>query len=178
MQNYRRRLEEHLLPTFEECQLTEISRDTVATWEKKERAAGYADASIRSWRALLHLILADAVEDGLILVNPAAKRKGRGKRVGRSQHRAAEQTITTALGVLLIAERAALLSGRDDEFVAIVTAGFTGCAGANRSAWKPSTCGPDRSGWSGRSTRWTTQNSPRGFSQRETGSVPEERNPL
>jgi hypothetical protein len=114
MQNCRRRLEEHLLPTFEGHQLTAISRSAVAAWEKAERAAGYADSSVRSWRALLHLILADAVEEGLILVNPAAKRRGRGKRVGRSQHRAAEKAITTALGILLIAERAALLSGRDD----------------------------------------------------------------
>ncbi|GGL09806.1 LacI family DNA-binding transcriptional regulator [Mangrovihabitans endophyticus] len=126
MQNYRRRLEEHLLPTFEDEQLLAITRDAVAGWERAERKAGYADASIRSWRALLHLILADAVEDGLIAVNPAAKRKGRGRRTGRSVHRAAEKTITTALGVLLIAERAALLSGRDDEFVAVLTLGFTG----------------------------------------------------
>jgi len=34
--------------------------------------------------------------------------------------------VTTALGVLLLAERAALLSGRDDEFVAVVLMGFTG----------------------------------------------------
>jgi integrase len=34
--------------------------------------------------------------------------------------------VTSALGTLLIAERAALLSGRDDEFVAIVLMGFTG----------------------------------------------------
>ncbi len=122
----RRRLEEHLLPTFEDRQLAAISRDAVAAWERMERKAGYADGSLRSWRALLHLILADAVEDGLIAVNPAAKRRGRGKRVGRSQHRAAEKTITTALGVLLVAERAALLSGRDDEFIAVVTMGFSG----------------------------------------------------
>jgi integrase len=126
MQNYRRRLEEHLLPTFEDRQLVAITRDAVAAWERAERKAGYADGSLRSWRALLHLILADAVEDGLIAANPAAKRRGRGKRAGRSQHRAAEKTITTALGILLIAERAALLSGRDDEFVAVVTLGFTG----------------------------------------------------
>ena len=87
---------------------------------------GYADSSLWSWRALLHLVLADAVEDGLVLSNPAARRRGRGRRVGRSQHRAAEKTITTALGVLLIAERAALLSGRDDEFVAVVLMAFSG----------------------------------------------------
>jgi hypothetical protein len=34
--------------------------------------------------------------------------------------------VTTALGILLLAERAALLSGRDDEFVAVVLTGYTG----------------------------------------------------
>jgi len=127
MQNYRRRLEEHLLPVFEQEQLLGISRQAIAAWEKGERAAGYAESSIRSWRALLHLILADAAEESRIPANPAARRRGRGRRVGRSQHRGTEKTITTALGMLLIAERAALLSGRDDEFVAVVTKGFTGC---------------------------------------------------
>ncbi|MDT5039457.1 MAG: hypothetical protein QOE51_442 [Actinoplanes sp.] len=126
MQNYRRRLEEHLLPVFEHRFLDELTRDAVVAWEKTEKAEGYAESSIRSWRALLHLVLADAEEDGLIGVNVAAKRKGRGKRTGRSGDRGEEKTITTALGVLLIAERAALLSGRDDEFVAVVTEGFTG----------------------------------------------------
>ncbi|GAB1693423.1 LacI family DNA-binding transcriptional regulator [Krasilnikovia sp. M28-CT-15] len=126
MQNYRRRLEEHLLPTFEGQFLTEITRDAVAAWQRAERKRGYADASLRSWRALLHLILADAMEEGRVVANPAAKRRGRGKRTGRSAHRGAEKAITTALGILLIAERAALLSGRDDEFMAVVTMGFTG----------------------------------------------------
>ncbi len=126
MQNYRRRLEEHLLPAFESHELAAITANDVAAWEKRERAVPYADNSVRSWRALLHLILADAVEEGLIPANPAAKRRGRGKRVGRSQHRGAEKVITNALGILLIAERAALLSGRDDEFLAVVLMGFTG----------------------------------------------------
>jgi integrase len=34
--------------------------------------------------------------------------------------------VTSTLGTLLVAERAALLSGRDDEFVAILLMGFTG----------------------------------------------------
>ena len=82
MQNYRRRLEEHLLPVFGESQFHEITRDEIAAWEKKERAAGYAGSSISSWRNLLHLVLADAVDDQLSEVNPAARRKGRGKRAG------------------------------------------------------------------------------------------------
>ncbi len=106
--------------------LVAISASDIAAWERRERAVGYADSSLRSWRALLHLDLADAIEEGLIPANPAARRRGRGRRVGRSQHRAAEKVITTALGVLLIAERAALLSGRDDEFAAVVLMGFTG----------------------------------------------------
>ena len=103
-----------------------IAAADVAAWEKRERASGYAEASIRTWRATLHLILADAVEGKLRDSNPASRRRGRGKRAGRSRHRGPEKIVTTALGVLLIAERAALLSGRDDEFVAVVLAGFTG----------------------------------------------------
>jgi hypothetical protein len=34
--------------------------------------------------------------------------------------------VTDALGILLTTERAALLSGRDDEFVAVVLKGYTG----------------------------------------------------
>src|SRR4029450_5064599 len=103
-----------------------ISSADVARWEKRERALGYAEASIRLWRTTLHLILAEAVDEGRRESNPAARRRGRGKRAGRSQTRAPEKTVTTGLGILLLAERAALLSGRDDEFVAVVTLGFTG----------------------------------------------------
>jgi excisionase family DNA binding protein len=125
-QTYKHHIEEHLLPAFECFALADITRADIDAWEKRERAAGYADASVRSWRKVLHLILADAVEDGRITVNPATKRRGRGRRAGRTTRRSPEKIITSALGVLLIAERAALLSGRDDEFVAIVTTGFTG----------------------------------------------------
>ncbi|MEU3190130.1 LacI family DNA-binding transcriptional regulator, partial [Streptomyces sp. NPDC006992] len=40
--------------------------------------------------------------------------------------RGPEKVITDPLGILLAAERAALLSGRDDEFVAVVLKGYTG----------------------------------------------------
>ena len=126
MQNYRRHIEEHLLPAFGDFAVANIEASDIAAWEKRERAAGYAESSIRTWRATLHLILADAVEDRLRDSNPASRRRGRGKRAGRSRNRGAEKTVTTVLGTLLIAERAALLSGRDDEFVAVVLMGFTG----------------------------------------------------
>ncbi|MEV6578258.1 LacI family DNA-binding transcriptional regulator [Streptomyces sp. NPDC051582] len=125
MQNYRRHIEEHLLPDFEDKALAGILRTDVALWEKKERAS-YAASSVKTWRATLHLILADAVDEGLIDANPAAKRRGRGKRAGRSADRGPEKVVTDALGALLIAERAALLSGRDDEFVAVILKAYTG----------------------------------------------------
>ncbi|MEH1055887.1 LacI family DNA-binding transcriptional regulator [Micromonospora sp. CPCC 206171] len=126
MQNYRRHIEEHLLPVFQHRAVADIVASDVAAWEKQERAAGYADSSVKTWRGTLHLVLADAVEEGLRDSNPAARRRGRGKRAGRSRNRGPEKVVTTGLGILLVAERAALLSGRDDEFVAIVLKGFTG----------------------------------------------------
>lgn len=126
MQNYRRHIEEHLLPAFEDWPLARIGRGDVDTWERKEKATGYALASVQTWRSTLHLVLADAVDEGLIPFNPATKRRGRGRRAGRSTLRGPEKSITTPLGALLIAERAALLSGRDDEFVAVIVKSYTG----------------------------------------------------
>ncbi|WP_098023466.1 LacI family DNA-binding transcriptional regulator [Streptomyces sp. st115] len=125
MQNYKRHIEEHLLPDFEDKALAGILRTDVERWEKKERA-GYAASSVKTWRATLHLIFEDAIDEGLITSNPAARRRGRGKRAGRSRDRGPEKAVTDALGILLTAERAALLSGRDDEFVATVLKGYTG----------------------------------------------------
>ncbi|AUY50990.1 LacI family DNA-binding transcriptional regulator [Streptomyces sp. CB01881] len=126
MQNYRRHIEEHLLPEFEGAYLDEITKGAVDGWERTERERGYAPSSIKTWRGTLHLVLADAVDAGLRDSNPATRRRGRGKRAGRSRNRSREKVITTALGILLIAERTALLSGRDDEFVGVVTKGYTG----------------------------------------------------
>lgn len=126
MQNYRRHIEEHLFPAFESTAIADIRATDVAAWEKAERAVPYAASSVKTWRGTLHLILADALEEGLCDSNPATKRRGRGKRAGRSRNRGPEKAVTTAAGVLLIAERLALLSGRDDEFVAIALMGFTG----------------------------------------------------
>lgn len=125
MQNYRRHLEEHLLPEFEDRTIASIQRADVEAWDKKERTL-YAASSVKTWRGTLHLLFEDAVDEGLRDDNPATKRRGRGKRAYRSRDRGPEKVITDPLGVLLSAERASLLSGRDDEFVAVVTKGYTG----------------------------------------------------
>ncbi|AEM88306.1 LacI family DNA-binding transcriptional regulator [Streptomyces violaceusniger] len=125
MQNYRRHLEEHLLPEFEDRPLASIQRVDVDAWDRKERAL-YAASSVKTWRGTLHLVLEDAVDEALITSNPATKRRGRGKRAGRSRDRGPEKVVTDPIGILLTAERASLLSGRDDEFVGVVTKGYTG----------------------------------------------------
>lgn len=126
MRNYRRHLDEHLLPQFGGHALAGILRADIDAWGKRERGAGYAASSVKTWHGTLHTVLADAVAEGLIPANPATKRRGRGKRAGRSRDRGPEKVITGSLGALLIAERAAVLSGRDDEFVAVILMAYTG----------------------------------------------------
>ena len=126
MDNYRRDIEGHVLPEFADKPLKDITARNVTAWEKKIKAAGYASESVSTYRSRLHLVLSDAVEEGLIDANPATRRRGRGRRAGRVRNRGPEKVTTTPLGILLIAERMAVLSGRDDEFVANVTIGYTG----------------------------------------------------
>ncbi|MGW0821774.1 LacI family DNA-binding transcriptional regulator [Streptomyces sp. NPDC002845] len=126
MQNYKHHIEEHLLPHFGDLPLKQLGKDEVQRWERAEKSAGYEASSIKTWRGTLHVMLTDAVDEGLIASNPAAKKRGRGRRAGRSTRRSPEKAITSALGALLAAERASLLSGRDDEFVLVVLDTYTG----------------------------------------------------
>jgi integrase len=123
MENLTRHLEDHLLPAFGAMPLRDIDAAAIARWERDERKAvpRYAESSIRTWRGTLHTVLEDATGRH-IASNPAARKRGRGKRAGRKQAGGPEKVITTPLGALLIAERMAILSGRDDEFVMTVTA--------------------------------------------------------
>jgi hypothetical protein len=50
MQNYRRHLEEHLLPEFERQALAEILASDVDAWARKERERGYSESSVKTWR--------------------------------------------------------------------------------------------------------------------------------
>ena len=115
----------HLLPTFAEVPLCDITESMVAAWEK-EQLKQFAVNSVKGYRKLLHRILVDAVEAGHITKNVATRRRGRGRRHGKSLARGPEKKITTMLGALLIAERSSLLSGRDDEFVVSIQKAYTG----------------------------------------------------
>lgn len=126
-ENYLDHIEGHLLPEFSDTLIDAITRAQVDAWEAGKRSAGYAASSTISYRGMLHLILQDAIEDETLKgQNPAARRRGRGRRSGRSRVRAPEKVITTPTGALLLAERAAILSGRDDEFVHTITTAYTG----------------------------------------------------
>ncbi|WP_320784134.1 LacI family DNA-binding transcriptional regulator [Streptomyces sp. CRN 30] len=125
MQNYRRNLA-HLLPAFGPHPVRDITDTMIVKWERAQKARGAALSSVRTRRSLLHLVLADAVEQELAAKNVAARRRGRGRRHGRSRKRGPEKAITSMLGALLIAERTSLLSGRDDEFVATIVKAYTG----------------------------------------------------
>ncbi|MFE7347483.1 LacI family DNA-binding transcriptional regulator [Streptomyces fimicarius] len=126
MQNYPSHIQGHLLPYFGDMLITSITRADVEAWEKAQRA-NYALSSVTTYRSILHLILQDAIEDiPAMLANPAARRRGRGRRAGRSKGRGPEKVVTDPLGALLVAERAAILSGRDDEFVQTIGIAYTG----------------------------------------------------
>ncbi|MER8042740.1 LacI family DNA-binding transcriptional regulator [Streptomyces sp. NPDC094032] len=125
MENYKSHIEAHLLPAFAHLRLTDITRAMVDAWELAERQL-YAASSVATYRRILALILDDAIDEGeLEGANPARRRRGRGRRAGRSATRTAEKAITDALGALLLAERASILTGRDDEFVMIVLMTYT-----------------------------------------------------
>jgi integrase len=140
---YRSILECHLIDAFGQTYLDEITRKDIDDWEAAQREAGYKPRGILNRRNLLAMILADAVADPKITLgaNPAARRRGRGRRAAPPPAREDDDddededsgedddtgaVITTPLGALLIAERAAIMSGRGDELVAVLLGYYTG----------------------------------------------------
>ncbi|WP_435109744.1 hypothetical protein [Nocardiopsis synnemataformans] len=137
-ESYRTYLELHILPycppeqarTWADTPLTEITSEDITTWLKNLAARGYAETSIASFRAILHLMLQDAVDAELLKANPAARRHGRGRRAGKAKksygRRASEKVTVPPLEALLHAERMALLTGRGEEFVFGIALAYTG----------------------------------------------------
>jgi integrase len=121
--NYRYVLELHILPQLGPYPLNQITPAQVAEWEQGLRKDGYADNTVRNARARLMTLLGDAVVEGLIDANPADRPRRRG-RVRRPE--AEEKVWATPLQTLLLAERCALLSGRDDDFVFPLVLGYLG----------------------------------------------------
>jgi hypothetical protein len=115
---------EALVARVGEVPMASIMSVNVDSWERGEREAGYAASSVKTWRGTLHLILADAVDEASL--PPIRLPDGGDGGSGAVTQSASRKAVTTSLGILQIAERCALLSGRDDEFVAVVALGYLG----------------------------------------------------
>ncbi|MGP3914386.1 tyrosine-type recombinase/integrase [Nonomuraea sp. 10N515B] len=122
--NYAYSIKKHILPFFGGRTLSSLTPIEIAQWERSIVAAGYAVNVANGARARLISILGDAVAEGLIASNPALRPRKRGRKTkvaGRSR----EKVWATPRQVLLLAEREAVLSDRDDEFYAVVTLAYT-----------------------------------------------------
>jgi len=135
---YRYLVEAHILPEFQGRQLGSLTFEEIEAWDRaiptriSARGRPYARSVATGARSLLITILGDAVHAGRLDRNPAERRKGRRGRVrakGRAPTRAIQQStanVITPLQALCLAERCALLSGRDIDFVMNVFAAWTG----------------------------------------------------
>lgn len=129
LSTYRYTIEVHILPAFGDRSLRslELEPEVIAAWEKQVVARGYTPRTAREARSTLATILADAIPQH-IKSNPAARRRGRGRKGQRRIERAekAEKTWATPLQALLFAERCSVLSGVDTDFVMMITVAYTG----------------------------------------------------
>lgn len=122
-------LRKFIRPYWGARQLSSLTGEEITIWENGiPVTAGLSRTTARHARSLLHTILGDAAaaRPPLIPFNPAVRPRNRGRKTGRRLDRAPQRVWATPLEVLLTAERASLLTGRDDEFTLLVTIGYTG----------------------------------------------------
>ncbi len=127
LSTYRYTIEVHILPAFGDRALGSLTTEEIAVWEKQIAGRGYTRRTAREARSTLTTILSDAIPR-YIQVNPAARRRGKGRKGQRRIERAekARRTWATPLEVLLFAERCSALSGNDTAFVMVITKAYTG----------------------------------------------------
>jgi hypothetical protein len=116
-------------PAWGESELGSLSTEEITKWENALPArTGISRRVAGDARSLLCTILGDAAatKPPLIPYNPAIRPRNRGRRTGRRLARAPQRVWATPLETLLVAERAALLSGRDDDFTMVVVIAYTG----------------------------------------------------
>jgi integrase len=123
------RIRRFILPYWGKRQLNSLTGEEITVWEHRlPGTEKISRSTAKDARSLLHTILGDAAaaRPPLIPFNPAVRPRNRGRRTGRGLDRSPQRAWATPLEVLLVAERAALLAGRDDEFTMLVTIGYTG----------------------------------------------------
>jgi hypothetical protein len=125
--NYKYAIEVHILPKFGDWSLAAITTEDVGKWERSTVAAGYTQRTAKDMRTTLTTILNDAIPRH-IKVNPASRKRGKGRKGQRriEYHERTEKVWATPLQTLLIAERMAVLTGRDEDFVLGITDAYCG----------------------------------------------------
>lgn len=144
LSTYRYTIEVHILPAFGERSIMSLTTEEIAIWEKQTAARGYTRRTAREARSTLATILGDAIPRYLQL-NPAARRRGKGRKGQRRIERAekAGKTWATALETLLFAERCSALSGTDTDFVMLTTMAYTGMRWSEALGLPPACVGGD-----------------------------------
>jgi integrase len=147
LSTYKYTIEVHILPTFGDHSLMSLTSEEIAIWGKQIAARGYTRRTAREARSTLATILGDAIPRYLQL-NPAARRRGKGRKGQRRIERAekAGRTWATALDALLFAERCSALSGTDTDFVMVITMAYTGMRWSEVSGLPPECVGADTLG--------------------------------
>jgi integrase len=80
--SYRELLKRYVRPALGATRLVDVTRAQVKDLLAARRAAGLSKNTVRLVRATLSVLFSDAVEDGLVPVNPAAGVGGRGRKKG------------------------------------------------------------------------------------------------
>lgn len=131
LNKYKYHIEFFILAEFEGRELGSLTFEEIEKWERKIKATDsakgtpYADSTAKDARSLLITILGDAVHAKKISWNPAERRKGRRGPVQAKGRRgpsyvanqAPKKIVLTPLQAICMAERCALLTGRDIDFV-------------------------------------------------------------
>lgn len=123
---YQSLVRNHIMPrwgTFELGELVTMAGE-IAGWERELREAGLSQWTITSVTRRFATMLEDAVWEGLIGVNPARRRRRRGR--AEAQHVEAEESLwADPVQVLAIARRLAELGGQR-LYVMVLLMAYTG----------------------------------------------------
>jgi integrase len=123
-ENYQGLLRNSILPRWSETAIGDITALDVATW-RKELRHHYAASTINGILRFLSMILADAVDQRMIEVNPVHRKRHRGRRRDHAPSRL-EKVWALPEEVIRIAVQAGMLGGAVARLLVIMTA-WTGC---------------------------------------------------
>jgi integrase len=79
LKGYKQLFKLHIVPAFGRVRLRDLSRGMIKALLGQKRAAGLGKNSVRLIRAALSVMLADAVDDRILLANPALNLGRRGR---------------------------------------------------------------------------------------------------